>query len=361
MYIIRSLEGSKQSIKPTYLMKEFFQHSDHYFFVHFDMEANILDTNELLQKETRFLDGVLVGRSFSELVFYKDFSSYQYLLEKSLAEGERKFNLEIRMVKSDGSDFNWTSWEFSIDSDNNGQYSVTGLGHLLSKFNEKEVQFPESINELHAKNTLLEGILQENLIGFWIWDIATQSDKLSLSLNEVLGYNSNIEQKNQKELKWKKHIHSSDRIRVNEKLKEHFDTQGKFPFHCEFRLKNLHKKDIWVLGYGKVMQWDADGNPLVMAGCFFDISERKKSEDLLEQQSQLLMTMTFNQSHLMRAKLANILGLLEIIDLKKPILETAHFFKIIKTEARKLDDELKKSISASNNLNPSPSENQEVA
>lgn len=341
-------------------MKNFFKHSDYFYFIHLDRDANILDSNEHLQKETRFLNHALEGSSFSELVYYKDFSNYQSLLEKSLMEGERKFTLDIRKIKSDGLDFYWTKWEFTINSDNNGNIEILGVGHIIENVNEKSVQFPDSINDLHAKNSLMEGLLEENLIGFWIWDIAQQSDQLSLSLNEVFGYSPIQKSKGQKNVKWKKHIHPSDKVKVEENLKEHFSSNGKLPFHCEFRIKNLHKKDIWVLGYGKVLQWSPEGEPLVMAGCFFDISERKKTESLFRQQSQYLTTVTFNQTHLMRAKLANIIGILEIIDPKKPSMETLHFLKMIKTEARKLDEELRKSISASSNLQITPpqSENQ---
>jgi PAS domain-containing protein len=341
-------------------MKNFFKHSDYFYYICLDRDANILDSNEHLQKETRFLNHALEGSSFSELVYYKDFSNYQSLLEKSLMEGERKFTLDIRKIKSDGLDFYWTKWEFTINSDNNGNIEILGVGHIIENVNEKSVQFPDSINDLHAKNSLMEGLLEENLIGFWIWDIAQQSDQLSLSLNEVFGYSPIQKSKGQKNVKWKKHIHPSDKVKVEENLKEHFSSNGKLPFHCEFRIKNLHKKDIWVLGYGKVLQWSPEGEPLVMAGCFFDISERKKTESLFRQQSQYLTTVTFNQTHLMRAKLANIIGILEIIDPKKPTMETLHFLKMIKTEARKLDEELRKSISASSNLqiNPPQSENQ---
>jgi PAS domain-containing protein len=341
-------------------MKEFFKHSDYFYFICLDRDANIFDSNEHLQKETRFLKQALIGSSFSELVYYKDFSNFQTLLEKSLMEGERKFTLDIRKIKSDGLDFYWTKWEFTINSDNIGNIRILGVGHIIENVNEKSVQFPNSINDLHAKNSLMEGLLEDNLIGFWIWDIAQQSDQLSLSLNEVFGYSAIQKSKGQKTVKWKKHIHPSDKIKVEENLKEHFSSIGKHPFHCEFRIKNVHKKDIWVLGYGKVLQWTPEGEPLVMAGCFFDISERKKSESLFKQQSQYLTTVTFNQTHLMRAKLANIIGILEIIDPKKPSMETLHFLKMIKTEARKLDEELRKSISASSSLQITPpqSENQ---
>jgi PAS domain-containing protein len=275
-------------------------------------------------------------------------------------EGERKFTLDIRKIKSDGLDFYWTKWEFTINSGNSENIEILGVGHIIENVNEKSVQFPDSINDLHAKNSLMEGLLEENLIGFWIWDIAQQSDQLSLSLNEVFGYSPIQKSKSQKIVKWKKHIHPSDKSKVELHLKEHFSSHGQLPFHCEFRIKNLHKKDIWVLGYGKVLQWSPEGEPLVMAGCFFDISERKKSESLFRQQSQYLTTVTFNQTHLMRAKLANIIGILEIIDPKKPTMETLHFLKMIKTEARKLDEELRKSISASSSLQITPpqSENQ---
>jgi hypothetical protein len=350
------------SHKFSYFMNEFFLQSDYYFFIQMDKDANILVSNEHLQQETFFLNHPLNGSSFSEFIYYKDFSNFQYLLDNCLKEGDRKFTLEMRKTNSDGMDFVWTKWEFSILAKDPGKIEITGIGHPIENVKEKTVQFPESINDLQAKNSLMEGLLEDNLIGFWIWDIARQSDQLSLSLNEVLGYNTIQNGKGPKTVKWKKHIHSSDKAKVEENLKEHFASNGKLPFHCEFRIKNLHKKDIWVLGYGKVLQWNPEGDPLVMAGCFFDISERKKSESLLKQQSQFLMTMTFNQSHLMRAKLANIIGILEILDPKKSAAEINHFIKMIKTEARKLDDELRKSISASSSLqiNPSQSENQSL-
>ncbi|WP_113925884.1 PAS domain-containing protein [Cognataquiflexum aquatile] len=341
-------------------MKNFFKHSDYFYFIHLDRDANILDSNEHLKKETGFLKTQASGSSFSELVYYKDFSNFQFLLEKCLKEGERKFTQEMRKIKPDGSAFGWTKWEFTITSGPDGKIDITGIGHNSDNVNEKSVHFPDSINDIHAKNSLMEGLLEENLIGFWIWDIAQQSDQLSLSLNEIFGYSAIQKTKGQKNVKWKKHVHPSDRSKVEGNLKEHFASHGQLPFHCEFRIKNLHKKDIWVLGYGKVLQWSPEGEPLVMAGCFFDISERKKTESLFRQQSQYLTTVTFNQTHLMRAKLANIIGILEIIDPKKPSMETLHFLKMIKTEARKLDEELRKSISASSSLQITPpqSENQ---
>jgi PAS domain S-box-containing protein len=335
-------------------MKNIFHNSEYFYFLHLDGDGNIMGCNEHLEKQSLFLKKSILGSSFSELVYYKDFSNYEILLKKSLEKGERKFILDLRKVKTDGSDFYWTRWEFSIYIEKDNSFQVHGLGHKISAKNEKIVEFPETVNDLQAKNDLMEGLLEDNLIGFWIWDIAQQSDKLSLSLNEMFGYNPYLNGNSQKNVKWKKHVHSSDKAKVEAELKSHFESLGKNPFHSEFRIKNRHKKDVWVLGYGKVIRWGSHGQPLVMAGCFFDISERKKSENLIQKQSQYLKTVTFNQSHLMRSKLANIIGILEIIDPKSPPIETAHFLKMIKTEAKKLDEELRKSISNSNSFDLNP-------
>lgn len=335
-------------------MKNIFHNSTYFYFLHLDGEGNILGYNDHLEKQSLFLKKNILGTSFSELVYYKDFSNYEFLIKKSLENGERKFILDLRKVKSDGSDFYWTRWEFSIHPENDNNFGVFGVGHKISAKNEKIVEFPETVNDLQAKNDLMEGLLEDNLIGFWIWDIAQQSDKLSLSLNEMFGYNHYLNGNSQKSVKWKKHVHSSDKAKVEAELKEHFESLGKNPFHSEFRIKNRHKKNVWVLGYGKVIRWGNLGQPLIMAGCFFDISERKKSESLIQKQSQYLKTVTFNQSHLMRSKLANIIGILEIIDPKSPPIETAHFLKMIKTEAKKLDEELRKSISDSNSFELDP-------
>jgi hypothetical protein len=56
----------------------------------------------------------------------------------------------------------------------------------------------------------------------------------------------------------------------------------------------------------------------------------------------------------MRSKLANIIGILEFIDPKSLPIETAHFLKMIKKEAKKLDEELRKSISDSNSFDLNP-------
>lgn len=326
-------------------MEDFFQLSDYYYFINLDKKSNISLFNTHFENSCPFIEKPMKGLSFSEFLYFKDFSTYEYYLEKSLSEGNRKFTLELRKVNREGNDLEWTKWEFSISFGAGGEPIISALGHIMEEKKDRSVDFPKDLSEVHAKHDLMEGLLHDSLIGFWIWNVADNTEQLSLSLTEMLGYH--VHSGETKSIKWKRHIHPSDRALVERSLQAHFDSSGKIPFHCEFRIRDRHKQDIWVLGYGKVLKWAQGTNPATMAGCFFDISEKKKTEHLLKHQEKLLHTVTFNQSHLIRAKLANILGILEIIDPKAPTMETSHFLKMIKKEAKKLDEQLKRSISQS--------------
>jgi signal transduction histidine kinase len=98
----------------------------------------------------------------------------------------------------------------------------------------------------------------------------------------------------------------------------------------------------------------------MMVGGFFDVSEKKKSDDLLKRQSDFLKKLSFDQSHTMRSKLANILGILEVIDPKAIPSDQSTFIKLLKSEARKLDTALKQSIVNSSRLDFSNSDQEEV-
>ncbi|MCH7400627.1 PAS domain-containing protein [Belliella kenyensis] len=79
--------------------------------------------------------------------------------------------------------------------------------------------------------------------------------------------------------------------------------------------------------------------------------KEKKSIGILEQQSEFLKKLTFNQSHLMRSKLANIIGILEVIQPQNNPEEIPELIAILKDEAQKLDTALQESIHSSSSMN----------
>lgn len=323
--------------------------SNYFYFIKLDAESKVLETNSKFHNQLSAIENSLIGQAFGEILFPNDFLNYERLLGKSLESGQKNFNLDLRKINEDGSDFHWTRWEFSIEKGVDQEIIINGIGHDILKNNEKTIEFPDFIYEHQIKNEIMEGLFEDNLIGFWIWDIENETDALSVSLRSMLGYDYEVKKKN--EVKWKMHIHHQDQKKVLQQLEDHFSSFGKTPFHSEMRIRTLIGRVIWSICYGKVIKWNNEGKPLSMVGCFFDISEKKKSEGILEKQNQFLKELTFNQSHLMRSKLANIMGILEVIQPKRNPEEVPELIALLKEEAFKLDTALQESIHSSSALN----------
>lgn len=325
------------------------RHSGQFFLLMLDKHDLITCSNAYLNSQLTNFGDSISGKSFSEIIHPQDFSNYKFLLENALESKKSNFHTDLRILNNDGEDFQWTRWEFKTEGMIR-QQSVLGVGYPISKHLSHHIAVPKNLNELQIKNEILDGLFEDRLLGFWIWDLNEKKDYLSDSLLNMVGYTTKPEESNKQEVKWKKHIFPEDQKEVKMLLKQHFDSMGKIPFHHEFRLLTLEKEIINILCYAKVISWSESNLPLLMIGGIFDISEKKKSELQLEKQNRFLKDLTFNQSHMMRAKLANVLGILEVINLKDDLAEAKELLAIVKKEALKLDQVLQESIHASSTL-----------
>ncbi|WP_291777722.1 PAS domain-containing protein [Cecembia sp.] len=77
---------------------------------------------------------------------------------------------------------------------------------------------------------------------------------------------------------------------------------------------------------------------------------KRKKEELFLKQNEFIEKMTFDHSHDMRARVANIIGILEIMGEDKNFEGSQNLVRMLKSEAQKLDNTLKKSISHFVNL-----------
>lgn len=323
--------------------------SSYLYSIILDSNNKIVHANRKFINQSHQKSIVVKEQYFEDSIFPDDFMKYNQLVEKALSQKERSFIIDLRKLQPDGSDFYWTRWEFSIELNNGKLIHIHGIGHKIQKFTDNNMDLPLGIKDMDIKNEIIEGLFNNNLIGFWFWDIPGHSDQISLSLYHMLDISHNGDKLTNRPL-WKEKIHQDDQNIVNLALKDHFETKGKNPFISEFRLKLGQEKEIWVTAYGKVIEWTSEGEPKTMVGGFFDVSGQKRSEELFKKQKDYIQQLTFSQSHFMRARLANIMGILEVIQQESKGNHHDHFIKIIKSEARKLDNAIKMSIAQSTQL-----------
>ncbi|HHW48285.1 MAG TPA: EAL domain-containing protein [Clostridiaceae bacterium] len=113
--------------------------------------------------------------------------------------------------------------------------------------------------------------------GIWDWDLENDVSYISEKWAKMLGFD-HAEIKGHYE-KWGSIIHPDDLVNVRNTLKEHF--KGLTPYYeCEYRLRKKDGEYIWILSRGKALK-DADGRLVRMAGSHTDITERKRTEELI--------------------------------------------------------------------------------
>ena len=150
---------------------------------------------------------------------------------------------------------------------------------------------------LREREEQLRFVLEGSELGFWDWNLETQSVKRNERWAIMLGYT--YEEIQQTTQQWTDFIYPDDRERAWASIKDVLE--GRSLIHkIEYRM--LHKEGgyRWILDQAKVMQRDNNGNPIRMCGTHTDITERKNLELELERQAHIdYLTGINNRRHFM--------------------------------------------------------------
>ena len=119
--------------------------------------------------------------------------------------------------------------------------------------------------------------------GIWDWNVATGEDYFSTRWKAILGYGA--DELDPHVETFKELLHPDDVDRTAEAIRAHLE--DRVPYSLEFRLRHKSGNYIWVLAKGQAL-WDADGEPLRMAGSISDITDRKLTEQALRNSEAVL-------------------------------------------------------------------------
>ena len=193
----------------------------------------------------------------------------------------------------------------------------------ISKQHQEALQLSEE-----RLNMVLEGSEQ----GFWDWNIKTGEVQRNDRWAEMLGYTS-IKEFDDNTDSWTDNIHPDDRDKAWNAINEHL--KGLSPaYNLEYRMLTKIGDVKWTLDQAKIVERDANGQPLRMCGTQTDITERKQAEyekELLQQELQqsqkmeALGKLTGGIAHEYNNMLAIIMGFSEL--LKDPLSEHPQLLK----------------------------------
>jgi len=144
--------------------------------------------------------------------------------------------------------------------------------HELEQELEARAQAEAAVRESQERLQLaLEGARD----GLWDWNVETGQATMSERWSAMLGYQPGEVEANY--AGWERLVHPDDREATLAALQAHL--QGQTPrYEAEMRMRTRSGEWKWILSRAKVVQRDAAGRPLRMAGTQVDIDERKRAE-----------------------------------------------------------------------------------
>jgi PAS domain S-box-containing protein len=128
--------------------------------------------------------------------------------------------------------------------------------------------------------------------GFWDWDVPTGRVKFSRRWASMLGYD--LDELEPHVSTWKWMVHPDDLGSVTATVEAHLRGESDL-YECEQRVRHKDGRWVWILDRGKVVERDAYGGPVRMAGTHTDITARKLVEEALrasESRFRLLANVT---------------------------------------------------------------------
>ena len=216
------------------------------------------------------------------------------------------------------------------------------LNGELRKLNEQVRASEEELRQ--SAEALAETEVRKNLalsasqMGTWFWDVKTDRVQFDRAELELLGFSE--EERHSTSERFLENVHPEDIEGLRAELSHCIQTGD--TYDTEFRFRRGGDV-IWLQGRGEVLH-DEDGNAVAMVGVNGDVTEARRREELLEQQTRAAEQASLakseflaNMSHEIRTPLAAMLGAAEVLAPEVGGGEAARTVDVIRRQGRLLD------------------------
>jgi PAS domain S-box-containing protein len=196
------------------------------------------------------------------------------------------------------------------------------FANMIASLSYLNVKLAWSVSE---KDALNEDLLssQERLalavegtrVGLWDWRVQTGEVFFNEEWAAMVGYT--LEELEPLSIAtWMKLCHPEDLVRSQGLLQAHFQHELEF-YCCEIRMRHKDGRWIWGLDQGKVVEWDARGDPLRMAGTHQNITHIKEAQKRAEAANRAKSEFLANMSHEIRTPLNGLMGMLQLMNMTR--------------------------------------------
>lgn len=222
--------------------------------------------------------------TWNKLVHPEDLKYFEVVVNDYF-EGKAPFyELEIRMKHKEG------HWVWILDKGRTVEWDDKGkpvrmLGTHIDVTEEKKTR-----DELRQSEERLQLATDNTRIALYDWNVQTGELIINENWASIIGYTKD-------ELEpisigiWEKVAHPEDFKISSKELERHFRGETEV-YDVQVRMKHKAGHWVWVLGRGKVVEWDDEGKPVRMIGTHIDITDRVEADNVQRYNSFVLQNVT---------------------------------------------------------------------
>ena len=137
--------------------------------------------------------------------------------------------------------------------------------------------------------------------------------KRSTAFKKIFGYNTKKDSSVEK--LWFEKIFEEDRKRIRTSLKTALSDPEVKKWKEEYSFIKKDATKAHVIDRGYILR-DKDGKAIRMIGAVLDVTESRKMLQAIKKQNRILKEVAWEQAHIVRAPLARLKGLLDLLELE---------------------------------------------
>ena len=217
---------------------------------------------------------------------------------------------------------------------------LTNLQSFATEFANLNQRLQEGYQRDAVNQQRMELALRGGDLG--MWDLHIPSGKVVFSERGCAMFGYRMEEIKPDLESWRHLAHPDDRAAINAALQVHLKGDTSF-YECEHRIRHKDGHWVWILDRGRIVEWDAAGTPLRVAGTHMDITKRKQADAELLRSNSELEQFSYAISHDMRQPLRMIASYLQLLDVELAGLldtEKREYLNFAKDGASRLDQML---------------------
>jgi two-component system, cell cycle sensor histidine kinase and response regulator CckA len=237
-----------------------------------DIRGTITSANQAFSEMSGYTVDELIGKNYRELITKEDVQRTFEAYNRLYRTGEPIRDMISSRVHKNGEIRTAQSYVNVIRKSN----EIVGFQATIRDITEKQ-KMEAALIESEQRLKLAVEAAQ---IGLWDWDMPSDRVIRSEWWFRMLDY-----QPDEVELTveaWSSLVHPDDLATSDKAVNEHL--AGKTPFYqTEYRMRAKSGNYKWILDRGQVISRDDAGRPLRALGTHMDITERKRTEEVLHE------------------------------------------------------------------------------